>query len=258
MRTPMFILTVIKLTFVLGGQGTRSDIHALAAFAIGKMRHSEVIRQDPGTYAKYSRGIEKIMFHTQPPRTEPPVVSMYYGRTGTGKTRKVFADEIGLYRKAPDTVWFDGYYGEPCLLLDDFAGAASKMSLSYLLQLLDRYPISTQVKGGFVNLVATRIIITTNIHPRLWYDYTNREEHYQALKRRIHNVLYFAAVNTPPVKVTAESYWDDWYQACPEDTVFQTFEEDFEVLAPTRPNTPDSDEPLCPDYGSLTAPVEIT
>lgn len=32
---------------------------------------------------------------------------------------------------------------------------------SYLLRLLDRYPIRVQVKGGYVNFVPEEIIITT-------------------------------------------------------------------------------------------------
>lgn len=95
------------------------------------------------------------------------------------------------HRKAPDSRWFDGYDGHPVLLLDDFSGASSKMSLSYTLQLLDRYPITVEVKGDSVPLLATKIFITTNNHPSTWYKWTNRRIQYAALARRVHFVVCF-------------------------------------------------------------------
>lgn len=57
--------------------------------------------------------------------------------------------------------------------------------------MLDRYAFSPEVKGDYVPLCATRIIITTNNHPNTWYNYTGRQENYQGLCRRFHEVVIF-------------------------------------------------------------------
>ena len=117
------------------------------------------------------------------------MVTLLHGPTGIGKTRYVFSKYPELYRKPPEHTWFDAYDYQQVTLLDDFAGSASKMSLVFLLQLLDRYPVKVPTKGGHVSFVSEFIYITTNIHPRDWYDYDRREEQYKALARRIHAVV---------------------------------------------------------------------
>lgn len=129
-----------------------------------------------------------------PKRRAAPTVYLLYGKAGVGKTRLV-NDKYPIgdvsFKKAPDTRWFDGYDAQDVLLLDDFSGAASKMSLNYVLQLLDRYEMSVEVKGDTVPLLATKIFITTNNHPSTWFKWDNRREQYKALARRIHHVIGF-------------------------------------------------------------------
>lgn len=134
-----------------------------------------------------------------PRREAAPIVYLLYGEPGVGKTRLVndkYPIGVDSFRKAPDTKWFDGYDAHKVLLLDDFSGAASKMSLSYTLQLLDRYEIAVEVKGDTVPLLATKIFITTNNHPSTWYKWEKREIQYKALSRRIHYVIGFVT-STP-------------------------------------------------------------
>jgi hypothetical protein len=133
-----------------------------------------------------------------PRREAAPTVILLFGQPGAGKTRLV-NDKYPIgkvsFRKAPDTKWFDGYDGHKVLLLDDFSGAASKMSLSYTLQLLDRYEIAVEVKGDTVPLLATKIFMTANNHPSTWYKWDKREIQYKALSRRIHYVIGFDGSN---------------------------------------------------------------
>ncbi len=171
--------------------GNRSDLHdAVAELAIH--RDLSTLADNRGaTFIRYHRGFAKYLEVTAGKRIRPPQVSLYFGPTGTGKTRKAYGDNTELFRKHPDTRWFDGLGEEDTVLLDDFNGATSKMSLNYILQLLDRYPFTVEVKGGHKNLLATNIIVTTNNHPYTWYDYSTREENYRALARRFHRVIYF-------------------------------------------------------------------
>lgn len=93
------------------------------------------------------------------------------------------------------------------------------MSLSYLLQLLDRYPITVEVKGSYAVLAATKIIVTTNIHPKLWYDYSQREEQYQALCRRFTTVCCFPG-KLGSVSVPKVLFFNEWFESCDEIALF--------------------------------------
>ncbi len=218
--------------FQKGGQGTRSDLQEIAKIAKETGSIRACIEHNPAAFIQYHRGIQALCFYSKPKRMVAPRVILHYGRTGTGKTYNVFSKYPDVYRKAPDTVWFDGYDGQRVLLLDDFVGAASKMSLSYLLQLLDRYPIDVQIKGAYTPLLATTIYITTNLHPRLWYDYQKREEQYKALARRMKEVWWFpVSGDYKSLYVEKDSFFDAWFETCDEAVVFKNV---------TRPNTPEA------------------
>jgi len=65
-----------------------------------------------------------------------------------------------------DTVWWDGYTGQKCVVIEEFYG---QMKIGYLLKLLDRYPMQVQTKGSYVPFLAEVIFFTSNEHPRMWY-----------------------------------------------------------------------------------------
>ncbi len=204
--------------------GNRTDLLEAIKTADETYSIAEVARQHPLQFVKFNRGLGDYIFHTRPRRSidNPPSVHLYFGPTGTGKTRKAFEDnQDSIFRKPPDTAWFDGYYGQHCLLLDDFAGRASKMSLVNLLQLLDRYPIDVQIKGGHAAMTARHIVITTNLHPVTWYDYTRREEQYKALQRRITSIYVFKG-KLGALRVTHKTFFDEWFEGCDQDTLFFT------------------------------------
>jgi len=128
------------------------------------------------------RALERYKQLTQKGTHRDVTVIVFYGSPGTGKTRDAWAIDPDLYSK-PDGNWFDGYDGHKTLLLDDYQG---ELQYSWLLKLLDRYPIQLPVKGGFIPARYDAVIITTNKHPRDWYYGHN----YAALERRITIVDY--------------------------------------------------------------------
>ncbi len=115
------------------------------------------------------------------------------------------------------------------MLMDDFVGAPNKMSLSYLLQFLDQYPFLVEVKGGYAPLLSTIIILTTNIHPSLWYDYERRETQYAALAARFHEVWFYTDKLVEPIFLEMDNFFHNWFHGCDEASMFETI---------TRPNTP--------------------
>lgn len=108
------------------------------------------------------------------PQFQKRVVMWYYGPTGSGKTRTafgVFMEEYGL-----NNIWisngrvdnfFNGYTGQKAVILDDFRPGFCKFE--FLLRLLDGYPVMVNVKGGYCNWMAEKIIITAPVPPNEMY-----------------------------------------------------------------------------------------
>lgn len=166
----------------------------ISAVAEGK-RLRDVHGLFPDEVRKYPRYYQTLRaMYPPPPRDGPPEVVLLLGPPGCGKSRwaRAQADLTELYFKPVDVnMWMDGYDLHPHVLLDDFAGAASHVSLVNLLQLLDRYTVQVPIKGGFTWWQPDHIYLTTNLHPRDWYDFNGRMEQYLALKRRVTRVKYW-------------------------------------------------------------------
>ena len=116
-------------------------------------------------------------------RTWETRVHVYWGKTGTGKTRFVMNQIMDSSFWSPyDYKWFCGYEGQKIVLLDDYRG---EYKLQMLLKLLDRYPMQVPTKGGHTEWLPTKVYITSNIHPNEWYPDADRYS-VAALFRRLH------------------------------------------------------------------------
>lgn len=153
----------------------------------------EIFEIDPVIAVQHTKWIEKELMKRKRVRKEDLKVLLYYGKPGTGKTKRAYDQYEDIYAlPIGKDLWFNNYREEPDVLLDDFSG---QMRLVDTLRLLDRYPIQVPIKGGFVWWCPTTIIITTNQHPKDWYKYEERKDSEEALKRRIHGVLNFDIPN---------------------------------------------------------------
>lgn len=170
-----------------GGQGSRNDLESLKNDLRNGVPMAVISDTHFSNFIRYHRGIEKYVSLNRIPRNWVCSVIVYWGRTGTGKTRAVHENATSLYTHVGGQ-WFDGYDGQKQVLFDDFSGADFK--LPYLLKLLDRYPMQVPVKGGFVNWAPEEIYLTSNLNPNVWFPNAHRE-HVAALNRRFTFVYHF-------------------------------------------------------------------
>lgn len=149
------------------GQGARTDLIKIKE-AIDDGKSEEYIADNFfSKWVVYRRSFQAYATLKRTDRHFATVTHVYWGKTGTGKTRFVM-DQImdDDYWSPGDYKWFDGYSGQKIVVLDDYRG---EYPLQMLLKLLDRYPMSVPIKGGFVNWCPKKIYITSNIHPNCWY-----------------------------------------------------------------------------------------
>jgi len=164
-------------------QGKRNDLVALREDLLAGHALEEIAQNHFGAFIRYQRGINAFRTIFAPKRDWQVEVHVFWGKTGTGKTRRVYQESEGksLYSH-PGGPWFDGYDRDEIVLFDEFSG--SYFALPYLLKLLDRYEMRVPIKGGFVSFVPKRIYLTANYPPEEWYTGA-KPEHVAAMMRRI-------------------------------------------------------------------------
>lgn len=139
----------------------------------------EIAEEYPGQFVRNYRGLVKYheMFTPMEGIKENLNVSLFYGRTGTGKSRwarDIFRGQE--YYVKPSGPWFDGYDGQENVIFDDYA-AGWGMHLVDLLRCLDLYnDHRVPPKGSFTPWRASHIIFTTNILPRYWFEWGDEDE----------------------------------------------------------------------------------
>jgi len=208
------------------GPGSRTDLEAVRE-AIREGASMRAIAKDHLLMlAKYPRLINtlKTLYRPQWTSTGRRVkVWLFYGSTGIGKTLSVYkhwAQSEDFYEMpiATTGTWWDGFDSHNKVLMDDFCGSASHMRLDTLLKILDSYPRRVPVKGSHAWYFPKHVAITTNIHPKKWYDYSDREEQYHALHRRVHKVICWNK-NTEKFYTADDSFWDFEEMANPNDGI---------------------------------------
>lgn len=172
------------------GQGSRSDLDAVKRLIESGATIKEVADEHFGTFCRFERAINHYLAMCSVPRSEPPHVRVLWGASGTGKTRAAYEgiEQAQVYSH-PGGIWFDGFHGQRRAIFDDFGG--SEFKLTYLLKILDRYPMMVQVKGGHVNWNPSEIVLTSNYSPRSWYP-NAKDEHVKALLRRINETVHYS------------------------------------------------------------------
>jgi len=137
--------------------GQRRDLEAAALCFKEARTLQEAVSTNLSVFLKYSRGCTEIfnISHSNiNHRDFKTKVIWCFGSTGTGKSR--WASEQGArigstYWKDPTSKWWDGYYGQDCVIIDDYRRDFS--TFSSLLRLFDRYPLQLERKVALLNSI---------------------------------------------------------------------------------------------------------
>ncbi len=206
-------------------QGKRVDLEGFKNAIQEGAKLRDLIEDHWMVVARYPKFYQTLTLMNRPRRCTDLVVTLLIGDTGLGKTRAIEQEhgESTEFWRCPlnnGTMWFDTYDGQSIVLLDDFGGAASHVTLCTLLQLLDRYPILVPTKGGHTWWMPNEVFVTTNILPKLWYKWNDRIHQYHALARRFHKVheYYVPLPGTDSSFIDQDSDW--WEQNKPDQALY--------------------------------------
>lgn len=161
--------------------GKRSDLEEACDMIKDGKRLREVADELSSTYVKFSRGIKDLALTLTESYEHDDVRGVWiWGPPGVGKSRYARREWPDIYLKAQNK-WFDGYDGEPTILLDDLDKIG--IGLSHHLKIwADRYACTGETKGGTVHLKHEVFVVTSNYSiEELWPD---DEKLQKALKRR--------------------------------------------------------------------------
>jgi len=181
------------------GQGSRNDLATVWDDLKKGKQIADIIDAQPGTI-RYVSMMQKAQYEAliSRKRTFKTRLHVFYGCAGTGKTSTAieFAKTLGSYFLLPNdgkAMWWNGYdpLKHQTIILDEFTG--SKCPLTFLNQLADKFDLRVQTKGGFLPFIAPHLIITSNFHPRMWYEFDNKNKNlcWEALERRIDTLVQF-------------------------------------------------------------------
>ena len=157
---------------------------------------AEVAQEHFRHWVRYHAAFDRYLLLIRGNRNWQMDVYVYWGPPATGKSRFAADHYPGAFWMPPNSQWFDGYSGQDTIIIDDYYGW---LPWSFLLRLLDRYPLPLPVKGGHVPMQAKTIVFTSNQHPDSWYKYEqNPHMNYEALRRRILDIIEFRACSPYP------------------------------------------------------------
>lgn len=169
-------------------QGKRTDLSEVKFLVMESGSIRKVIEAE-ATMNQIKYALAILPFVEQRRDWKPQVI-WFWGPTGTGKTKAAFAafpDPDLRYRNNGNLKWWDGYDGQPNVIIDDIR--VESIRFVELLSLLDRYEYRVENKGGYRQFLAKQIIITCPTSPTTMY--WGKDENVAQLLRRIDNIIKF-------------------------------------------------------------------
>ena len=150
--------------------------------AVKRARVCDILEEQPQLW-RSARALMELRQLYSSPRREMTRGYLFVGKTGCGKTRtaNLIAEFVGDSYWQDCSQWWNGYDGQDVVIVDEFRG---QYEPSFLLKLLDRYPMKVPFKGGYSNFSSKCVIFTSNLDLALMYDKIDSRT-VDAFKRRI-------------------------------------------------------------------------
>lgn len=167
-------------TWIPDKQGMRNDLICVKRKIDEGCTELDIAEEHFETWTRNFRAFNRYRLLKSKRKCTQKKVYWFYGPTQTGKSEKAMEMAPYAFWKMSANRWFDGYDGESDAVFDDFR--EDWFPFSYLLRLLDRYPLMVETKGGCVAWTPTRVIITSCYHPQAVY-HMNPEAVDQLLRR---------------------------------------------------------------------------
>jgi len=149
-------------------QGKRNDLLEVAAYAKDHTM-TDLATLYPADVIRHHRGLQEYKRLITPDRNHHTDLIIYWGLPGTGKSTRIselWPDAYWLKRSRTHDPWWDGYDGHETVIIDEFYGW---ITVDLMTRLIDRFPLTVEVKGSAVKFVAKRIVITSNADPWTWW-----------------------------------------------------------------------------------------
>lgn len=180
-------------------QGERTDKQILQADLESGMPMYEVAQANFKTWLHTYRACQEyaaMVIKEKSKKFRKVNVIVRWGDTETNKSKMAHEQGtmLGGFDKCIRTksmLWFQQYLGKKCLIIEEFYGQDIKWQ--ELLRLLDGQPETPiSVKGGNSYACWTTVIITSNLHPKDWYNqyWGIPQASVQALMRRITKIIH--------------------------------------------------------------------
>jgi hypothetical protein len=175
----------------------------------------DVLEMHPQMGIQFLGNISRMVGLYSKPVDRPDLqVYLIYGKTRVGKShfiRRILrdGDNSPVFNKphpaSPTSTdfWPLNYNGATRVLLDDWH--PKKYNITDMLNYMQEYAMSVQVKGGYVAAKWNRIYITTNVPIDKWYDHLPESfaGNIEALKARIPEANRMVMRRRPPPEMTA-------------------------------------------------------
>jgi len=199
----------------LVGQGQRTDLERFTQALAAGAQDRELALEQPVTYLKFSQHAQRFRMalgNRVRDHRVPITLTFVIGPTRTGKSHmlaETYPKGSQYYWAQPGKgQWWDGYQGQTTVVFDEMRD--SWFPWSYLLRLWDNKPLQVEVKGAYIEMLATNFIVSTNLHPRKWYKHVEANQDWMRspLKARVTHWNYMTVRHplAPDVVADPETY----------------------------------------------------